>query len=255
MKIMNFNCKNFLTAAITIMLITSCSSSKRITYFNDIGEAGKLDSVSDVQKVLIQAGDILQVTISTINRDITLMFNPVTTINGNAVAQGYLVASDGTIDLPMVGKVSVRGKSTEDINVVIKTALEKTLKNIFVSTRLLNFRVSILGDVARPGNYTINNERVSILEALSLAGDANISARRNDVLLIREREGKKQYFTINLNDSRILSSPNYYLANNDVIYVRPGINRVISSSAAVQLLPVIATAVTLLIVLFNNVNR
>jgi polysaccharide export outer membrane protein len=204
----------------------------------------------------IQTGDILQITISTLNRDISLLFNPnSSSANGNPVAPGYIVSQDGNVDLPMVGKVYVRGKTTDEINNDVKVALEQTLKNVYVSTRLLNFRVSVLGDVARPGNYQVANERVTILEALSLAGDANMSARRDDVLLIREREGKKTYVTINLNDSKILTSPYYYLTNNDVIYVRPGINRAISNTAALQLLPAVATVVTLLIVLYNNTLR
>ncbi len=135
--------------------MTSCTNSKRIAYFNDIGRAGNLDSIGYIQPVLIQAGDILQITISTINRDVAAMFNPVTNISPNPLAQGYLVARDGSIELPMIGKVPVRGKTTEQINYDLKVELEKSLKNIFVSTRLLNFRVSVLGDVARPGNYTI----------------------------------------------------------------------------------------------------
>jgi polysaccharide export outer membrane protein len=250
-----FKLKFFVILLAGFVLFTSCGGSKRITYFNDIDQGKPADTVNYIQPVLIQRGDILQVTISTINRDVATLFNPVTTVNGNPASQGYLVDHEGNIDLPMIGKIYVRGKTTEVINLDIKTALEKTLNNVFVSTRLLNFKVSVLGDVARPGSYIINNERVSILEALSLAGDANISARRNDVLLIREREGRKQYITINLNDSKILSSPNYYLANNDVIYVRPGVNRVISSSTALQLLPAVATAVTLILVLINNISR
>jgi len=100
--------------------------------------------------------------------------------------------------------VQVGGKTTAEITEIVKEALGKSIKNLFVSTRLLNFRISILGDVARPGSYNIANERVSILEALSMAGDLNIGGRRDNVLLIREIEGKRQYVTINLNESKTL---------------------------------------------------
>lgn len=226
-------------------------------YFNDLTEVSKAaDSISYLMPLKIQSGDILQVTISTINKDISAIYNPAANfINANPVSQGYMVDKNGNIELPQIGKIYVRDKTTDDINSIIKTELDKSIKDAFVATRLLNFRVSVLGDVARPGTFTITNERVSILEALSLAGDANLSAKRDEVLLIREREGKKSYFTLNLNDSKILSSPYYYLTNNDVIYMRPGVNKFISSSAAVQLAPIIATGLTLILVLYNNVLK
>lgn len=214
------------------------------------------DTISYLQPLKIQTGDILQVTISTINKDISAIYNPAANfINANPVSQGYMVDRNGNIDLPQIGKVNVRDKTTDDINTIIKTELNKSIKDAFVATRLLNFKISVLGDVAKPGSFTITNERVSILEALSLAGDANLSAKRDEVLLIREREGKKNYVTLNLNNSKILSSPYYYLSNNDVIYIRPGVNKFISSSAAVQLAPIIATGLTLILVLYNNVLK
>ena len=224
-------------------------------YFTNISDI-KADSISFLQPLTVQSGDILQVTISTINPSISALYNPVANfISASPAAQGYLVDHEGNIELPQMGKVNVKGKTTEEINGIIKTELEKSIKNAFVATRLLNFKVSVLGDVARPGSFPVSNERISILEALSLAGDANTSAKRDDVLLIREREGKKSYVTLNLNDSRILSSPYYYLSNNDVIYVRPGINKFISASSTVQLLPLLATGLTLILVLYNNVLK
>ena len=251
------NIKFSLLLVISFIMICSCTSRKRIMYFNDLTEVSKkADTVSYIQPLKIQSGDILQVTISTINKDISAIYNPAANfINANPVSQGYMVDHDGNIELPQIGKLYVRDKTTDEINTVIKTELNKSIKNAFVATRLLNFKVSVLGDVAKPGSFTISNERVSILEALSLAGDANLSAKRDEVLLIREREGKKSYVSLNLNDSKILSSPYYYLNNNDVLYIRPGVNKFISSSAAVQLAPIIATGLTLILVLYNNVIK
>ena len=241
---------------VVLIFLTACASRQRIQYFNNFNGLGKTDSMSYLSPLQVQTGDILQVTISTSNREITAMYNPTANfLNANSGAQGYLVDHDGYIDLPQIGKIYVRGKTIDEINTAIKAELEKSIKNGFVATRILNFKVSVLGDVARPGSFPVSNERISILEALSLAGDANISAKRDEVLLIREREGKKSYVTINLNDSKILSSPFYYLNNNDVVYVRPGVNKVISSSATVQLLPLIATGLTLILVLYNNVIK
>ncbi len=152
----------------------------------------------------------------------------------------------------MIGKVYVRGKNTQQITDDVRTALDKSLKNAFVTIRLLNFRISVMGDVARPGNYQVANERISVLEALSMAGDANLTANKNDIMLIREREGKKAYVTLNLNDSKFLSSKYYYLTNNDIIYVKPGVNRIIANSTTFQLLPTLFSTVSLALIIYNS---
>lgn len=235
-----------------ISILAACASRKNIVYFNDIERMRAIDTLNYLSPIIIQPGDILQITVSTINRDVTALFNPLSN-SGNA--PGYLVDSEGNIELPLIGKVYVKGKTTEAINTDLKIALEKSIKNAFVATRLLNFRISVLGDVARPGYYSTSNERLTILEALSMAGDVNLTARRNDVLLIREKEGKKQYVSIDLNNSKALSSPYYYLANNDVIYVKPGTNRVIASSTGFQLIPTIFGAISLILVIYTTARR
>ena len=243
------------------VVMVSCVDTKKFTYFNDLQSLNGVDSTTNLQPILIQPGDILQVTVSTIDREISMLFNPITTINGaalnntNSISQGYLVDRNGSIELPLIGKMTVKGRTTSETNDIIKAELDKTIKNAFVATRLLNFRVSVIGDVARPGSFNIPNERVSLLDALSMAGDLNITANRNDVLLIREVEGKKRYVAINLNDSKMLSSPYFYLANNDVVYVKPGQNRLTSSTLGFQLLPTILGALSLITVILTTVLR
>jgi polysaccharide export outer membrane protein len=220
-------------------------------YFNNLDQT-QLDTISNYTPLQIQSGDILQVTVSTIDRDVVAIFNPVSSTAGSAA--GYVVDAAGYIDMPMIGKVYVKGKTLETINKDLKAALETSIKNVFVSTRLLNFRISILGDVGRPGTYGISNDRVTLLEALSLAGDVHLSAQLDDVLLIREIEGKKKYITLDLNDSKTLSSPYYYLANNDVIYVKPGTTKVIANTTTIQLIPIIAGALSLLLIITNAIR-
>jgi polysaccharide export outer membrane protein len=112
-----------------------------------------------------------------------------------------------------------------------------------------------LGDVARPGAFNLPNERVSLLDALSLAGDLNISAVRDDVMIIREVSGKKQYISVNLNDKNTLSSPYFYLANNDVIYVKPGPTRVFGNSRGFQVFPYVSSVISLLLVVYATLLR
>ncbi len=243
---------------ILIYGLSACANTKKFIYFNDLEKKNGEDNIANIPSIKIEKGDILQITVSTIDRDISQLLNPTT--NGITgvnvpVAPGYLVDSTGSIELPLVGKVKVSGKTTAEISEIVKTALSQSVKNLFVSTRLLNFRISILGDVARPGAYNISNERVSILEALSMAGDVNISAKRNDLLLIREVGDKRQYVSIDLSDSKIFTSPYFYLANKDVIYVKPYSNRLFANTIGFQILPTIFGALSLGLVIYSTFRK
>jgi polysaccharide export outer membrane protein len=252
-------CKGNVIAFLILAFIgSSCVNTKKFIYFNDLENASGEQSIINRPAIKIEPGDILQITVSTIDRDISQLLNPTTNgITGvnTPVAPGYLVDSTGAIEMPLVGKIFVGGKTTTEINEIVKEALSKSVKNLFVSTRLLNFRISILGDVARPGSYNIANERVSLLEALSMAGDVNLGAKRNDLMLIRETEGKRQYVTIDLNDSKTLSSPYFYLSNKDVIYVKPSSNRLFQSSTGFQILPTLFGALSLALVIYSTFNN
>lgn len=233
-----------------LAILIGCQSTRKITYFNDIAAANGADSLNRAMQLKVQPGDILQITITTIDKDVSLIFNPAmmgsASLANNNIEQGYLVDSSGYIGLPVIGKIYVKDKTTPAINDEVAKELDKTIRNAYVSTRLINFRVSVLGDVARPGSYKIASERASILDALSMAGDLNTSAKRNDVMVIREINGIKNYTSLDLNNSKTLSSPYYYLSNNDVIYVKPGPSRLFATSKTVQLLPAIIGVISLL---------
>lgn len=239
----------YYSAIIMFILLTGCSSSKKLTYFNDISTVNGSDTVNIPQQLRIQSGDVLQITVTTIDKDVSMIFNPNTlnspTAGGNNIEQGYVVDSTGNIILPVAGKIYVKGLTTTGVTEAVRQALEKEIRNVYVSTRLLNFKVSVLGDVARPGSYKVSSERFTILDALSMAGDLNITAKRNDIIVIREVNGVKNYGTVNLNDAKTLSSPYYYLGNNDVVYVKPGPNKSFSSSKTLLLLPAILSFISL----------
>jgi len=241
---------NMALAILCIVILSACSTNRKLTYFNDIAAATGTDAANRLPQIHIQPGDVLQITIATYDKEVSLLLNPnqVSTpgISGNGMEQGYLVDSAGNISLPMVGKLNVQGKTTAAINDQVAQELQKTIKNVYVSTRLVNFQVSVLGDVARPGSFRIGAERASVLDALSMAGDLNVTAKRDDIMIIREVNGVKNYTSINLNDSKMLSSPYYYLVNNDVIYVKPGPGKLFPTSKLLQLLPAILSTISLI---------
>ena len=243
---------------LVLAIITGCSGIRKLTYFNDIAAVTGVDSLQRMQQLKIQSGDILQITITTMDKEISQIFNPnisaSASASGGGIEQGYLVDSAGYITLPVIGKLNVKDKTTTAINDLVTQELDKTARNIFVSTRLVNFRVSVLGDVAHPGSFRIGAERASILDVLSMAGDLNLTAKRDDIMIIREINGIKTYTSVNLNNSKIFSSPYYYLRNNDVLYVKPGPDRKFATSKTIQLLPAIMGVISLIttIVILNR---
>ena len=212
---------------------------------------------------IIQKNDLLNISVSSLNPEANLIFNtPNNTAanqpQGNTLLSGYLVNEDGNITFPVLGTIHVVGLNKKQLTALLMEQLDKKqlLLNPIVTIRFMNFKVTVLGEVARPGLITVPNEKVTVLEALGLAGDLTIYAKRENLLLIREQEnGEKLIKRLDLSSSDILNSSFYYLKSNDVIYVEPNSNKVASVSRTVQLMPIILSAISLLVVVLYQVNR
>jgi polysaccharide export outer membrane protein len=185
----------------------------------------------------LQPDDLLNVIVSAENPEVTLPFN-LPQIQGNynldesqSNIKTYLIDNDGFIEFPVIGKVKLGGLSRSEAINVLKDKVSFYIKNPGINLRILNFKISILGQVVKPGSYTIPSERITFLEALSLAQDLTIYGKRNNILVIHEEDGKKTYQRIDLTKVDILSLKNYYLSQNDVIYVEP--NKTAINSSAV----------------------
>lgn len=225
--------KRIIMITLLSVVILSCSSSKNIAYFqNTIAN-------SEVQKFepVLQPDDVLNIVISSENPEIAAPYNLKTVVfqgnTENSVAQErlqtYLIDQEGFIELPMIGKVKLAGLSRTAAVNEIKKVLTEHIKDPIVNLRIVNFKVSILGEVVKPGMYTIQSERVTLVEALALAGDLTIYGKRTDILLIREKEGVKTMQRIDITKSDFINSPYYYLTQNDVVYIEPNKTRVNSS--------------------------
>ena len=236
--------KNIAFLAIFILALNSCSMAKKIPYFKELETSN--EEIPVIQnEPRIHNDDMLSIVISAIDPLTVAPFNlPIVAyaspgeekIYANSSMQPYIVDINGEITFPILGKIKIGGLKKSEAVDLIKKKLEPYLKDPIVTIQFLNYKVTILGEVQRPGTYTISNEHTSILQALGIAGDLTIYGRRDNVLLIREKEGgKKEYIRIDLNKTDILSSPFYYLQQNDIIYIEPNktrINNVISSSAS-----------------------
>ena len=224
--------------ALGILSITGCVSKKDIIYFqNDEIDQSK---VSNSYKTIIKPDDLLQITITALDTEAVRAFNlaavTYSTSSNSAIGvaqqQNYLVDNNGEIDFPVIGKLKIGGLTRDELISLLKEKLDPDyIKNPNINVRLANYKVSILGDVRLPGSYTIPNERITILEAIALAGDLNISGKRQNILVIREEEGKKVQYKVDLLSKELFVSPVYYLQQNDVIYVEPNYARIQSASS------------------------
>src|SRR5690242_3713197 len=253
-----------LLAALPLIFFSSCVDTKKVTYFNDVQDSARLVSPSTLEPV-IQKKDILSITVSSLSNEATVIFNtPNLPITPNASTSpnmpqtaGYLVNGDGNIKFPVLGDINAAGLTQKQLEDTITHLLlsKKLLYDPIVTSRFLNFRVTVLGEVNHPGVITVPSEQISILEAIGQAGDLTIYGLRDHVMLIRQVGKNKIIKRLDLNSSKLLQSPYYFLKSNDVVYVEPGVAKAASSSLIQQRLPVILSGLSLLIILLTNVFK
>lgn len=212
---------------IIFFVFFSCVSKKNIVYLNQ----DTLDSlkVTNNYQLRFKPDDMLQIIITAKDLRAVQAFNlPVYAVQttdrvvGQPQLQAYLVDAKGYIEYPILGKLKVGGLTRQELIKLLKEKLDPAyVKNPIINIFITNFKVTIQGDVLRPGTFPIQNERLSIFDALGLAGDLNITGNRENVLVIREENGQKKEYRVNLKSKKTLTSPVYYLQQNDIIYVEP----------------------------------
>ena len=212
-----------------IAFLASCSAPKEVLYLQDIASI-KEENIDKNYEVIIHKDDLLAILVNSKDPELALPFNmPVVTyqIGAQTTAQqrllGYLVDQNGDIDFPILGKIHVEGLTRMQVTELIKQKLmsEDLIKDPIVTVQFLNFKVSVMGEVTRPGTFDISGDRITLLEALSMAGDLTIYGRRDRVAVIREKDGKRRILYHDLRSSDIFQSPCYYLQQNDIVYVEP----------------------------------
>lgn len=244
----------------------SCVNSKKTLYFADRTDETVTSNTAVPQSAII-SNDLLSITVSSLNPEATAVYNaPNLTIGGtygvqNAGASiqttGYLVKTDGNIHFPIVGTVKAAGLTTAELSDQLMKILvsKKLLIDPVVTVRYLNFRVTVLGEVSRPAVINVPNEKMSVLEALGLAGDITIYGKKDNVLLIREEAGKKTITQLNLNSKQFFQSPYYYLKSNDVIYVEPNKARIAGTTRTTQFLPLLLSGLSFAAIMIDRLTR
>lgn len=218
-----------------VLLLFSCASRKDIVYYQNIDGLGQKEK-SNSYEIKIQPDDLLMIIVSADDPEIAVPFNLKTisvaspgkqeVASGQQTMQLYLVDANGFIDFPILGSLKVSGLSRSEVLKMLQDKISVYIKKPIINLRVVNFKVSVLGEVNLPGTYTVASERVTLIEALSMAKDLTIYGKRNNILIIREIDGVKSYNRVDITKADFINSPFYYLSQNDVVYVEPNKNKI-----------------------------
>lgn len=268
------NNRSFLIIIVVVLLqtaIVSCSNSKQLAYFQDLSDTAMLQKVSlaPFDPIRLQGDDQLQITISSTTPEASQFFNLMTANPSSAAVAGtstssapsqnfanvYAIASNGNITLPVLGEVFAKGLTTEEVRLKIGSLLTDYLKDAVVSVRLINFKVTVIGDVTRPIVVPVQGEGINVLEALGAAGDMTVYGKRYNVKVMRKVGLEMEVAHLNLNSSKAIQSPYLQLRQNDVVYVEPNKNKGILGESWVLWVPVITSILSLILVAITSISN
>ncbi|MFV9484007.1 polysaccharide biosynthesis/export family protein [Christiangramia sp. ASW11-125] len=207
-------------------ILSSCVSKKNISYFQGLDQVHELHPGNNLE---IQPDDVLTIRVSAPEQEAALPFNLTKSVGSmaegasaaNVELETYLVANDGTIQFPVLGKIAVEGYTNQELSLKMKELLEVYVQDPIVNVRILNFQISVLGEVRNPGTFSIQDDHISLSKALGLAGDIPLSGDRTNVLVMRQNDNKIVHEYLDLTNPEILESPFYNLQQNDVVYIDP----------------------------------
>ena len=236
--------KRFCALGLVAVLAASCVTQKQLTYLGD-ADASRAEAINSSFKsqseTVLRNGDALTVFVTALDKEAVAPYNLPTvayTIPGSTrvqttpMLQYYVVDADGNVSLPVLGNVHVAGMTCSEAEKAIRELLETQVVNPSVQVRMINAKVTVMGEVNRPGPVSMTGERMTLLEALAAAGDLTVYGKRNNVLVTREVDGKLEMARVDLHSADLYLSPYYYLQQNDVIYVSPNKVRAVSSTNA-----------------------
>ena len=217
---------NLIFGAVVLLAMAGCTSYSSLLNFNEApGIPVQPQPILNFQPITIQPNDILKIQVSSTDAIAAKPFS-VASENGGAtdgsMLNDYLVNSDGEIVLPTLGPIQVKGLTVEQVKATLTGKLEPYFNQPpIIRVRLINFKVNVNGEVVRPGSFNVLNDRLTIIEAVTLAGDFTPYSRRDSILIIREEDGMRSFGYVDFNSSELFNSPYFYLQQNDVVYVQP----------------------------------
>ena len=234
-----------------MFLTTSCGNLKQLQYLQGPIDTAALSQINFVEPV-IQKGDVLGITVFSDNQLASAQFNQGNSTTG-AGASGYLVSQDGNIQLQAIGVMKVEGLTKKQLSEqLVQQYIQKDLlKNPYVEVRFLNFKVTVIGDVNSPGVKTFTSDKVSVFDAIGMAGDLSIYAKRDNILIIRESNGVRRFSRMDLTDPNVFTSPYYYLQQNDMIIVDPTKVKATTTDQTMRTITIATSVISLIAILFS----
>lgn len=240
-------------SAILALFFCSCVPQKKLVYFQPPAQDDTVVTFRDTGYApVIQPHDILTIFVASVSADASKYFNYTENADvQGSMANGYLVDARGFIQMPLIGMIKVSGMTSAMARDTIIRKLEKYVINPSVKLNISNYRVTVMGEVSHPGVFSVNNERITMTEALALAGDLTVFSNRTNILVIREVAGKKQFGVVDLTSRDLFNSPYYYLHCNDIIYVEATRNKRFTAQNYYRVLPVLFGGFAILIAVFQ----
>lgn len=253
--------KKILLVFLTSLCFFSCAK-RNLVYFSDLDPYKDYSvQISQSTEPRIQVDDLLSITITSLNPESNMLFNVGVlmpsgdrnnTIINNPINENYLVDKDGNINYPVIGLINLKGLTKQEAVEKITNLVSEYVKDPIVNLRFMNFKVTVIGEVQKPSSFIIPTEKITVLEALGLAGDMTAYGKRENVLIIREKEGVRTATRLNLNDKSVLSSPYYYLEQNDIIYVEPYKTKALQADQNPGKIAIISSAISLATIIILN---
>lgn len=246
------------------LLFTSCKTREKLVYFQDgVSTSDSTQVNTENYTPTFKKDDLLSIVVTGDDPETAVPFNLPVVLNsgvsnsgystGNPERMGYLIDENGAVNMPFLGSIKLSGLSRSEAIALIEERLSVYVNHPIVNIQILNYKITVLGDVAQPGTFKVPNERITLLEAVGLAGDLKITGNRKNVMVIRDTDGVKQEYRIDLTSSSIFNSPVYYLEQNDMVYVEPnGTARsrsslfVVSSGIFISLTSLIITTLSII---------
>ncbi|MDB4999557.1 MAG: polysaccharide export outer membrane protein [Mucilaginibacter sp.] len=227
------------------ILFTGCAPKRDLVYFSDMTSSSIITDTLK-QDIIIDENDILSVTVNSLNPESNRLFSGNINASADPSTQkvGYKVNKDGIIQLPLIGNYKVKGLTIERARIGILTELSKQIIKPVVDVKLLNFKITVIGEVNKPSNFNIPDDKINLLEALGLAGDMTVYGKRENVLVIRNENGSKTMKRLNLNKQETITSPYFYLKQNDIVYVEPDRAKAFEYSQNTRILPIIIASIS-----------
>ncbi len=256
--------KSLLLPLALLLLFSSCRTGKELALFQDLNseQGAKVQQVrtSAFDPLRLQTDDQLQIVISSISPEASQLFNLMgsAVITGNNNTQNmqsvYTVSPSGNITIPVIGDVKVGGLTTDEAKAEIKKVVSEYLKDAVISVTLINFRVTVMGEVNRPSTFQVAGEKINVLEAIGMAGDLTVFAKRNNIKVIRKAADKVEVAHLNLNNSSVMRSPFYNLRQNDVVLVEPGKRKGLQAEGLNIIVPAATSVLSLIIVALSRLR-